>query len=1348
MLRLGKQGRSILRTTPFICSACRALLASGAGGASRLPGAVARLCAARHSSSTRQSDQQQTQQRPDTPEPPEPIGSALPTIPDLMKRRRPKPVSKIGLWRSTLDALNNINKADDKQAPPRPSTEPQKKAAPPREGKILEDALAVLQKALRKDVKEDPQPASKAAKSAKVTAPKAQTAEKQKPEAPKAETEKAKEQTANGKSKEKVKEKKVKEEKAKDEKAKETKAKEGKSKTEETKAKDVKSKTKEDKAKEAKSKTKEDKAKEKKIMEQKLVEEKAKPEKAKKETAKQEKAKQEKAKQEKAKQEKAKQEKAKQEKAKQEKAIQTQEKAKQETAKREKSALGFTKTSLAKAFGLAGVAAAATAAKPAAKPVEEPAIQPLGALSSKIKVKAGKTQPLTISRIDARSLNLIPIRKPQPPVPRLAYGLDRVLFNPGVYHIQDPRSRVFNFDPYLERIMPIKEFDFNAIKQYVTSSKDTTLIDTAAEYKKKYTGSTSSMTSTLSHFHYLLSAWRPINPALLSRGFDVESYKFTRIMRAPSATFLHWKDGVYAIDADKEYDTANVLSMLGKSMEKFLTLPKEEFEKYRKTNSDQLTEEDRNGPESYHYTTMGDFMMRSQLDAYDPRLPGTGMFDLKTRAVVTIRMDARDYHKGMGYEIRERFGQWESFEREYYDMIRSAFLKYSLQVRMGRMDGIFVAYHNTERIFGFQYIPLPEMDLALHGQADTTLGDREFKLSLHLLNKVLDRASAKYPNRSLRLHFEARGEDSAAPFIYIFAKPVTPVEIDEIQGATAAKVEEFERRMMGLVTGEGRSPEEDDVGEEAVEEAEEADVDEVDGEGEGEVTSSAAWEDVMAKVEDELEDEEHGMTFVRESIEDALRESGLLRTTAPDETQRYVDAFLEALISNGRPAAEREGDYQTAAEEPAEDLAEELIEDEEGAETSETETLVEEQVEEEAEKDADEKPTQTSETEPPVGSDEVVHEPGATSTGTPTAAERAEVLSEGQPEVLVPEQAGKAAEQTDEPAAEQAVEQAEELVDEQIEKPAEEQRDVPTEKTEDEAQTPAAADSPTDEPTLKDLILKLATQIRAGPSEKRTSPAEDEDVVEEETPEHSVRLRKIERLLTELTEEADEAGRGEENVLLESGTVSPEEAAAELEKKVTEPAKSHQTTPTSPEQPASKPQFSTKGFRDEANGGELYGLILTIRNKVDGEYVVRPENLDAKQRWTVEYALEEIPERRANTLYRMVLNRRRNLLYPDDGYDKDAKWYHMFRGRLDAYSQSGRSFRRREDARLRDEPVVHVYGADGPVSYPDVFPGEGKKKESGAAVNGGGGGGGGDDKAREEESLLKWVKEKGNKVWE
>ena len=35
--------------------------------------------------------------------------------------------------------------------------------------------------------------------------------------------------------------------------------------------------------------------------------------------------------------------------------------------------------------------------------------------------------------------------------------------------------------------------------------------------------------------------------------------------------------------------------------------------------------------------------MRSQLDCHDPRLPGTGIFDLKTRATVSIRQDIINY---------------------------------------------------------------------------------------------------------------------------------------------------------------------------------------------------------------------------------------------------------------------------------------------------------------------------------------------------------------------------------------------------------------------------------------------------------------------------------------------------------------------------------------------------------------------------------------------------------------------------------------------------------------------------------------------------------------------------------
>lgn len=373
--------------------------------------------------------------------------------------------------------------------------------------------------------------------------------------------------------------------------------------------------------------------------------------------------------------------------------------------------------------------------------------------------------------------------------------------------------------------MPVTEFDFKTLKEYITSSKDETLIELARKANKKYVGSSSSMTSVLSHFHYLLSNWRPLKQDTISRGFEDSDRQFTRLLRGPSAMFLHYKDGVYAIDADKEFDSANILMNLGKSMEKQLTVPKEQFERYRRSAPNKITQEEENAiPESYHYSTLSDFVMRSQLDAYDPRLPGSGMFDLKTRAVVSIRMSVQDYEQGLGYEIRNRFGPFESFEREYYDMIRAAFLKYSLQVRIGRMDGIFVAFHNIERIFGFQYVPLSEMDYAIHGQSDTALGDREFQYSVKLWNKILDKATAKYPKQSLRLHFETTETRPARMLVVV--QPVTDDEIRAIQEKNKAKIEKAQQQMLypDDVTEEEFNLEDDAVDSESTEAVADADV--------------------------------------------------------------------------------------------------------------------------------------------------------------------------------------------------------------------------------------------------------------------------------------------------------------------------------------------------------------------------------------------------------------------------------------------------------------------------------------------------------------------------------------------
>jgi hypothetical protein len=361
-----------------------------------------------------------------------------------------------------------------------------------------------------------------------------------------------------------------------------------------------------------------------------------------------------------------------------------------------------------------------------------------------VKAKKEREEPLQIQVMDPEKLTFEPVEVEKPPVPMLSYGLDRVLFNPGVYRLQDPRSRIYNFDPYLERIMPVNEFDFEALSEYKTSSKDQDLLDLTKRMGTKFTGSTSSMSGVLQHFHFLLSNFRDLDHSMLSRGFPAPSKRFSKITFGPDAIFLRYKDGIYAIDADKSYDRPNIMSWLGHSLEKLLTTDRSEFELYRRSSPEKAPPED-NASRCYHYSKQGNVLMRSQLDAIDPRLPGTGVFDLKTRAVVSIRMNHTEYEAGSGYQLRFAQGEWESFEREFYDMTRATMLKYSLQVRMGRMDGIFVAFHNIERIFGFQYLSLADMDRVLHGQDDTCLGDQEFKLSVGLVDELLSRAIAQFP---------------------------------------------------------------------------------------------------------------------------------------------------------------------------------------------------------------------------------------------------------------------------------------------------------------------------------------------------------------------------------------------------------------------------------------------------------------------------------------------------------------------------------------------------------------------------------------------------------------------------
>ncbi|KAI0840143.1 Pet127-domain-containing protein [Hypoxylon sp. FL0890] len=903
---------------------------------------------------------------------------------------------------------------------------------------------------------------------------------------------------------------------------------------------------------------------------------------------------------------------------------------------------------------------------------------------SKKASKSQKGAPLFINSFSTKDLNMFPIEAEHPPVPGLSYGLERVLFNPGVYFLQDPRSRVYNFDPYLSEIMPIQEFDFNALKQYVTSSKDSNLIRIARENNKKYTGSTSSMTSMLSHFHYLLSSWREINTNMLSRSFVPDSSRFTKILRGPAAIFLHWKDGTYAIDADKEFDSANILSMLGKSMEKLLTLTKEEYERYRHINSDQITEEERNAEEAFHYTGFRDFMMRSQLDAHDPRVPGSGMFDLKTRAVVSIRMDAKGFHKGLGYEIRNRFGQWESFEREYYDMIRSAFLKYSLQVRMGRMDGIFVAFHNTQRIFGFQYIPLPEMDLAIHGTSNTTLGTREYKASLILLNDILDRATKKFPEQSLRMHFETR-TSVEAPFMYIFAKPVTAKDIEEVQSANRASIEAFEREIFGLAKDEAEAESEP-----ATENEDVADEDETEESSLAEELSSlSAWKEVRQMVEDAVDDDELGVGVVKEAIEDALEQSGLLHAKSSAEARGYVDALLGAIISSKSEHEElpvaiavddtitHEDDSQPPTAESESSGADQLIfEPEPDANQSQIHDRPIEQAEEPSEQVGNKSAT---EPESVLGQD---GEPSITASAIEDPAEKAKEPADSAVLEQAPstEMAENKSDESTELIAKRAPEEESFVEEEENEDDDEETDDV-----DDELETEENKSASTMSP-LKDLIVKMAQTF----DERRVS--DDESALND-----SSKLKEFERILGELIARSKDEQAEQET---ESGPATDTDAESEDQSQAETTGSTDDTTgtQTSTEQSSSKTS-SDEPKSTEEETEELLGLVLSIKNKVNGKYVNRPENLNRHDNWIVEYNIEEITGKRAHTIYQQCISRRKKVFAETE--DKETEWYKMFQGNLEKRTMSGRKFRASETAKAKKN-LVHVVGQK-PMQWHDVF---------------------------------------------
>lgn len=92
---------------------------------------------------------------------------------------------------------------------------------------------------------------------------------------------------------------------------------------------------------------------------------------------------------------------------------------------------------------------------------------------------ASRSTPSVFHEAEAGKITAddVPVREVKPirqgKVARLAPGLQRVLFSPGVHHLRDPRTGVWNFpNRELDAIPRPEQFGFNRLPQYITASED------------------------------------------------------------------------------------------------------------------------------------------------------------------------------------------------------------------------------------------------------------------------------------------------------------------------------------------------------------------------------------------------------------------------------------------------------------------------------------------------------------------------------------------------------------------------------------------------------------------------------------------------------------------------------------------------------------------------------------------------------------------------------------------------------------------------------------------------------------------------------------------------------------
>lgn len=129
-----------------------------------------------------------------------------------------------------------------------------------------------------------------------------------------------------------------------------------------------------------------------------------------------------------------------------------------------------------------------------------------------------------------------------------------------------------------------------------------------------------------------------------------------------------------------------------------------------------------------------------------------------------------------------------------------------------------------------------------------------------------------------------------------------------------------------------------------------------------------------------------------------------------------------------------------------------------------------------------------------------------------------------------------------------------------------------------------------------------------------------------------------------------------------------------------------------------------------APDSEVLAMTLTIRNRVNGNYVQRPENIGSDDKWSIEYSLEEVSKpKRAWSLYRACQQRRRVKLESFQNRDEDDQVGEYVK-RLRKLSQKGALWREEMD-KQEEGMKVAVVGQPMPPREEVTKPAEQKPEE-------------------------------------